>query len=219
MQAIERHVESLDWISLILLGAFILLSLVKSTYPQRFEEFISLLTSNKFMVFRGKEYKAFHPFNILMFLLNILSVSLFLFLLFQLFSPIETVDNQMVLFIRIATGYTSFVLVKFGIEKIIANIFDLDRIIDYYLYQKLAYRNFIALLLFIPLIFFFYAFTPPLILMYSLLGLLILMNVVSLSTIYKQNQSLISANWFYFILYLCTLEIAPYIILYKLFTI
>lgn len=219
MQAIERHVESLDWISLILLGAFILLSLVKSTYPQRFEEFISLLTSNKFMVFRGKEYKAFHPFNIFMFLLNIISVSLFLFLLFKMLSPIETVDNQMVLFIRIATGYTSFVLVKFGIEKIIANIFDLDRIIDYYLYQKLAYRNFIALLLFIPLIFFFYAFTPPLILMYSLLGLLILMNAVSLSTIYKQNQSLISANWFYFILYLCTLEIAPYIILYKLFTI
>ncbi|HSP12049.1 MAG TPA: DUF4271 domain-containing protein [Salegentibacter sp.] len=218
MQAIERHVESLDWISLILLGAFILLSLIKSTFPQRFEEFISLLTSNKFMVFRGKEYKAFHPFNILMFLLNILSVSLFLFLLFQMLWP-ATSEDQVVLFIRIATGYTSFVLLKFGIEKIIANIFDLDRIIDYYLYQKLAYRNYIALLLFIPIVFFFYAFPPSLLLMYSILVLLILVNLLSLSTIYKQNQSLISANWFYFILYLCALEIAPYIILYKLITI
>ena len=219
MQAIERHVESLDWISLILLGAFMLLSLVKTAYPQRFEDFTSLLTSNKFMVFRGKEYKAFHPFNILMFLLNILSVSLFLFLIFQLVWPGSLPDSPEILFVRIATGYASFILLKFGIEKIIANIFDLDRIIDYYLYQKLAYRNFIALLLFIPLLFFFYTFPPTPLILSIIFGLVLLTNTISLITIYKQNQNLISANWFYFILYLCALEIAPYIILYKLITI
>ncbi|HEY9184794.1 MAG TPA: DUF4271 domain-containing protein [Salegentibacter sp.] len=219
MQAIERHVESLDWISLILLGAFMLLSLVKTAYPQRFEDFTSLLTSNKFMVFRGKEYKAFHPFNILMFLVNILSVSLFLFLVFQLLWPGKITTSPIVLFVRIATGYASFILLKFGVEKIIANIFDLDRIIDYYLYQKLAYRNFMALLLFIPLLFFFYAFPPTTLVLSIILGLVILTNIISLATIYKQNQTLISTNWFYFILYLCALEIAPYIILYKLITI
>ncbi|WP_304138277.1 DUF4271 domain-containing protein [Mesonia mobilis] len=48
--------------------------------------------------------------------------------------------------------------------------------------------------------------------------MLVLTNIFSLLLIYRKNQSLITGNWFYFILYLCTLEIAPYFILYKVFT-
>lgn len=219
MQAIERQVESLDWVSLIFLAAFMVLSLAKSFYPQRFEDFTSLITSNKFMVFRGKEYKAFHPFNILMFLVNIMAVSLFLYLVLKHFWAEENFEEPLIIFIRIATAYTSFVLLKYGIEKIIANIFDLDEKIDHYLFQKLSYRNFGALFLLFPLLLFFYSFPPSAPVLFGLLGLLILTNIISLTNIYKQNQNLISANWFYFILYLCALEIAPYIILYKLFTI
>nr|WP_037318936.1 DUF4271 domain-containing protein [Salegentibacter sp. Hel_I_6] len=218
MEAIERHVDSLDWITLTLMGAFLLLAIVKTAYPQRFEDFLSLLTSNKFMMFRGKKNKAFHPFNILLFFVHLISFSLLFYLFFNFFWKDTTIE-PVFLFIRIATAYGSFVLVKFGLEKIVGNVFDLDSQIDSYLYQKLSYRNFIGLILLIPSLIFIYTFTPTAFTLYSLLGILVLTNIFSLLLIYRKNQSLITGNWFYFILYLCALEIAPYIILYKLITI
>ncbi|MDX1719582.1 MAG: DUF4271 domain-containing protein [Salegentibacter mishustinae] len=218
LEAVERHINSLDWITLTLMGAFLLLAIVKTAYPQRFEDFLSLLTSNKFMMFRGKKNKAFHPFNILLFFVHLISFSLLFFLFFNYFWE-ESSLEPVFLFIRIATAYASFVLLKFGLEKIVGNVFDLDAQIDSYLYQKISYRNFIGLILLIPSLIFIYTFTPTAFTLYSLLGILVLTNIFSLLLIYRKNQSLITGNWFYFILYLCALEIAPYIILYKLITI
>ncbi|WP_262506270.1 DUF4271 domain-containing protein [Salegentibacter mishustinae] len=204
--------------TLTLMGAFLLLAIVKTAYPQRFEDFLSLLTSNKFMMFRGKKNKAFHPFNILLFFVHLISFSLLFYLFFNYFWE-ESSLEPVFLFIRIATAYASFVLLKFGLEKIVGNVFDLDAQIDSYLYQKISYRNFIGLILLIPSLIFIYTFTPTAFTLYSLLGILVLTNIFSLLLIYRKNQSLITGNWFYFILYLCALEIAPYIILYKLITI
>ncbi|WP_072877726.1 DUF4271 domain-containing protein [Salegentibacter echinorum] len=218
MEAVERHIISLDWITLTLMGAFLLLAIVRTYYPHRFNDFRSLLTSNKFMMFRGKKNKAFHPFNILLFCIHIISISLLLFLFFNLFWSEPEIEPG-IIFIRIATACGSFILLKFGLEKIVGNVFDLDEVVDSYLYQKLSYRNFTALILLIPSLIFIYTYTPTPSALYTLLGLVVLTNVFSLLLIYRKNQNLISGNWFYFILYLCALEIAPYIILYKLITI
>ncbi|MDT0690715.1 DUF4271 domain-containing protein [Salegentibacter sp. F188] len=217
MQAIERQVDTTDWMTLILLTCIVMLAAIKIIYPQRFQEFMSLLTSSKFMMFKGKENQAFHPFNILMFFVNIAAVSLFLLILLNFFFPTPEDDSSIIIYIRIATAYGSFVLLKMGIEKIIANVFELDEKIDYYLFRKLGYRNFISLFVLLAAILLTYSFTPTRPILYSILGFLIVSNVISLIVIYRQNQSIISINLFYFILYLCALEIAPYIILYKLF--
>ena len=218
MEAIERHVESLDWITLILLLAFAIIVLVKSLYPQRFEEFFSLLTSNKFMLFKGKENKAFHPFNILLFLVNALSVSLLIFFIYKYFFS-EQISSPIIIYIRIITAYISFVLLKFGTEKIVANIFDLDDRLDHYLFQKLSHRNFISLFLLGICLILTYSVDPTSLVFYGIICFVLLANAISLFVIYKQNQNHIASNWFYFILYLCALEIAPYIILYKVITI
>src|SRR5690554_4050878 len=42
------------------------------------------------------------------------------------------------------------------------------------------------------------------------------LNVITLLYSYKKNGILIASNFLYFILYLCALEISPYIILYRL---
>ncbi|MDT0685180.1 DUF4271 domain-containing protein [Autumnicola psychrophila] len=217
MQAIERQADTSDWITLILLVCILLLAIIKMTYPQRFGEFISLLNSGKFMMFKGKENHAFHPFNILMFLVNMGAVSIFLLILLDFFFHVEK-EEAIIIYIRIATAYASFVLIKLGIEKIIANVFSLDEKIDYYLFRKLGYRNFISLFVLLAVILLTYSFTPTRTILYAIAGFIIFSNVLSLVIIYRQNQNIISSNLFYFILYLCALEIAPYIILYKLFT-
>ncbi|MDT0675140.1 DUF4271 domain-containing protein [Autumnicola musiva] len=218
MQAIERQVDSTDWITIILVACILLLAIIRNGYPQRLREFLSLLTSNKFMMFRGKENNAFHPFNILLFTVNMAVVSLFLFMLFTFFVDKAEEFSPVILYIRIATGYTCFVMVKTGVEKIIANIFQLDQQMDDYIFRKLGYRNFLSLFLFSAVIMLTYTISPTRNILYGLLLFLLVSNAISMVMVIKQNQRIVSQQLFYFILYLCALEIAPYIILYKLFT-
>ncbi|TBW30081.1 DUF4271 domain-containing protein [Gramella sp. KN1008] len=216
MQAVERISEYQDWITLVFLACFILLVFAKLWFPQRFEEFISLLNSGKFIAFKGKENKAFHPFNILLLGVQALAVSIFLFITYRYF--VELIQPAWIVFIRIFTAYLCLLLIKAGVEKIIGNIFEIDEKIDYYLFQKFSYRNFISLFLLFASLFLIYSLNPTALIIGLIGGIAITANSIALFIIYRRNQSVLSANWFYFILYLCALEIAPYIILYKLIT-
>ena len=216
MQAIERIHEYQDWITLVFLSCFILLVAAKISFPQRFEEFISLLNSGKFIAFKGKENKAFHPFNILLLCMQALVISIFIFIAYRYFFEFQ--QPALIVFIRIFTAYICFLLIKAGIEKIIGNIFEMDEKIDYYLFQKFSYRNFISLFLLIASLFLIYSINPTALLIGVIGGTAIAANSIALFIIYRRNQTALGANWFYFILYLCALEIAPYIILYKLIT-
>ncbi|WP_300435713.1 DUF4271 domain-containing protein [Christiangramia sp.] len=217
MQAIERIYEYQDWITIVFLICFLLLVLAKLLFPQRFEEFISLLNSGKFIAFKGKENKAFHAFNILLLATHTLAVSLFIYIAYNYFFTPST--PALIIFIRILTAYFCLVFIKAGVEKIIGNIFELDEKMDYYLFQKFTYRNFIALFILIASLFLVYTINPSTLIIGLIVVSAIIANLIGLLSIYRRNQNVLSANWFYFILYLCALEIAPYIILYKLITI
>ena len=107
-----------------------------------------LFFSDKYFLVHGKNDDIQHPFNILFFLPQIVGVSIIIYLAFQVFAPVEVVQNKWLL-VQIATGYAAFVLIKYLLEKIIANILSIDVIVNQYLYQKLSYRNFLAIILFI----------------------------------------------------------------------
>lgn len=218
MQAIERYTEPLDWITIIFIICFILIVLVRNLYTNRFNEFLYILTSNKFMLFKGKENNAFHGFNILLFSVNALSISVLIFWFYKYYTN-PSPANYLYIYIRILTAYVCFILLKFGVEKIISNIFNIDKVIDIYLFQKLSYRNYIALLVFPITLLLIYTLNISDLWVYGVAGFILLANLTGIFNIFKQYQKLISANWFYFILYLCALEIAPYFILYKLITV
>ena len=216
MEAVERAYEYRDWITLLFILCFTLLVIAKSLYPQRFQEFISLLTSGKFISFKGKENRAFHPFNILMLFFQSIVVSIFIYIIYSYYFEMES--SPLVTFIRIITAVICFVLIKTGIEKIVANIFELDEKIDYYLFQKFSYRSFISVLLFIGSLLLIYTLRPNTLIL-SIFGMIMLLgNAIAIFLIYKRYQLQLIQNWFYFILYLCALEIAPYYILFKVIT-
>ena len=212
----ERLIESSDWATYLLVACFVIFALSKYFYPKRFHEFSLLPINNQYFFAHGKNDELNHPFNMMLFVGQIISVSIFIFLLFEVFNPTETQNNKW-LFIQICTGYSVFVLIKFSLEKIIGSIFSLDSIINEYLYQKLSYRNFLGILFFIGNLFFLYAFPPSAVTLVVFVSVIVLLNAIALLYSYKKKGKLIMDNFFYFILYLCTLEIAPYVILYKSF--
>ena len=216
MQYIERYTESSDWVTLFLLGCVILYSIVRYAYPKRFQEFIMLPINNKYFLVHGKSDDVKHPFNILLFTGQVISVSLFIFLLIKTMNPLYEQSNPW-LFTQIFSGYTIFILVKLSIEKIIGSLFNMETIINGYLYQKLSHRNLLAVLVFIGNLVFYYIVEPTSTYLLLFLGLILVLNCLSLFYSFKLIGNKILGNFFYFILYLCALEISPYIILFKVF--
>ncbi len=216
MEFNERLIDSNDWATYMLVACFVLFALSKYFYPKRFHEFSLLPINNQYFFAHGKNDELNHPFNMMLFVGQIICVSIFVYMLFGVFNPSETQNNKW-LFIQILTGYSVFVLIKFSLEKIIGSIFSLDDIINEYLYQKLSYRNLLGILFFIGNLFFLYAFPPSAAALVVFASIIVLLNAIALLYSYKKKGKLIMDNFFYFILYLCALEIAPYIILYKSF--
>lgn len=211
----ERIIATNDWATYLLVLCFLLMALAKYFYPRRFGDFMVLPLNNKFFTIHGKEDNIEHPFNIIFFAIQVICVAVFINLLMNNFLG-EHHDDPWRL-VQICTIYGVFVLGKVTIEKIVANIFSMDAIIDHYLYQKLGYRNFLTLLLFCGILVFLYILPEHNQAMLVFAAAILVLNVIALLYSYKKNAVLIASNFFYFIVYLCAIEISPYIILYKLF--
>jgi hypothetical protein len=210
----QRLIESTDWATYLLLGCFVLYALAKYYYPRRFHEFFLLPLTNQYFFVHGKNDKLSHPFNMILFATQIICVSIFIFLLFQVFNP-KVIANNDWLFVQICTVYSMFILIKITFEKIVANIFSIDDLINDYLYQKLSYRNFLGIFFFVGNLIFLYIYPPTPMALLLFGGIALLLNAIALLYSYKKHGKLIFGNFFYFILYLCALEISPYVILYK----
>lgn len=203
--------------TIVIMTCLVLLAAAKLINPNRFQEFLMLVFTNKYFLVHGKSKEIATPFNIFLFGVQILSVSLFLYLLILAVKP-GFAQSTNYLFVLVVSAYTLFIGFKFCIEKIVANLFSIDDLIDSYLYQKLSYRNLFAVFLLAANILFIYSLPENETMMLVFLGIVLLANVLALVYSYRTNEKWIINNFFYFILYLCALEISPYIILYKAVT-
>ena len=215
LEEIARNITIPDWITLLIFGCLALVAAAKLISATRFNEFAQLVITNKYFLVHGKNHEIFTHFNMLLLIVQIVSVSLFLFLLSSFFIEGIALDNQ-TFFIQILGFYTLFIGLKYYIEKIIGTLFSIEKHIDVYLYQKLSYKNLIAILLLTFNIILLYALKPNTSLLLVMLFLIVLFNVISLLYSYKVQEKWVRGQLFYFILYLCTLEISPYFILYKI---
>lgn len=164
-----------------------------------------------------KSLQVLNLFSFYLYLLNAVVLSLGIYLLWNVFN-LKAEQSGYTLFLQIFVVYNVFVGGKYLIEKILANLFAIEKIFDNYLFYKLSFKNLIALLFLPIVILFFYGMQPSALIAIIATGLFLLLNFFALISYYKKNQNLVLGYWFYFILYLCTLEIAPYFILYKVFT-
>ena len=216
VQHLDRLYTSQDWITLLLLCCIIIITAVKMAYPLRFQEFLKLPLSNKYFFVFGKNDPIHHLFNVLLFIPKAICVALLVYKVIEWQKPAMLLDMPF-LFVKILMSFVGFVVAKVILEKTIGIILNIENIIHQYVYQKLSYRNLMSVLLLI-LLFIVTYITPinkEIMLVFCLV--IAVVNAIALFYSFKTNGKLIITNFFYFILYLCALEISPYIILYKVF--
>ncbi len=210
-----REIISTEWYTILIVLSIFILAIAKYIYTIRFDDFLLVIGNSKYLKIYAREQKFIDHFDSLLYTNLIISLSLFSFLAYN--TLFDSIVFTPLLFLKILIGIGALILIKILLERLIGSLFEIDDLMDTYLFQKTNYKNYIGLILLpINIIICFVAPSSPL-LIYITIGLIVLINIIGFITSFKTHQKTIINNLFYFILYLCALEIAPYIVLYKLF--
>jgi hypothetical protein len=207
-----RILENKDWATLLFVLTFAVVAMTKSAYETRFSEFSKLIFSDKYAkIYRDNSHMR-SSFTVGLFFVQIVSYAFFILLTINIFGYAEKTD--WILFIRIATFLLYFILGKYLIEKIVATSFNIDEFVELFNLQKVTYRTYIGVLILpINAILFYYNNIPKIVPL-IIIGISLCISVYSYFISIKTYQNAIIGKLFYFILYLCALEIAPYYFLY-----
>ncbi len=210
-----REIISNEIFTILLVLCLVLVATAKVLFTKRFNDFVNVLGNFRYLKVYSRELKAIDGFDALLFINLLISSSIFSVLIYQSF--VGEIEDIPTFLIKVFIGIAVIILAKTSIERLLGSLFDVENILDFYVFQKMSYKNFIGLLL-IPVNFILlFSVTPSPILLQILVLVFLLINCISIAASYKTYQSLIKSNLLYFILYLCTLEISPYLVLYKLF--
>ncbi|WP_055434761.1 DUF4271 domain-containing protein [Lacinutrix algicola] len=211
-----REVLSTELYTILLVICLVLVAITKLLFPKRFRDFQVLLINFRYLKVYSREQKFFDLFEGLLFLNLIISLTVFTLLCFNL--SVNLPKTEYITPPKLAFGISILFLIKILLERLVSSILNMDAIIDNYIFLKVSYKNFLGLLL-IPInAILMYSWYPTHTNTSIFVVLLALINVYGILLFIKNNLKTIKKNWLYFILYLCALEISPYLVLYKLYT-
>ncbi len=210
-----RIIPSQDWATAIFVLAVVLIAITRTVFEKRFADFVRLGISDKYVkVYRDPSHIT-GGFTILLFFVQLISLSLFILLALDKFGYAQKTD--WLLFTMIISLLGTFILAKFLIDKIIAASFNIDEIAEQFNLSKVSYRTYIGLAL-LPVNGILFYNDLPEIAYFIIISALLTTNLLTYLLALRNYQSIVVEKLFYFILYLCALEIGPYYFMYYWFT-
>ncbi|MFX0556392.1 DUF4271 domain-containing protein [Maribacter sp. CXY002] len=210
MEPILRYSDKVDWITILIFGSLLFIIGAKILHYSKFINFIILPFNNKYIFMYSKKEKLFNRFHILLTTFQIINTSLFIFLAWNTF---KHSTYEVLLYLLILSGFFLFIVIKTVVQLGNGFIFGNYRIFNEIVFKKTSYLNYSGIVLFIANLILAYVFPSSQFIVFLAISLFVLINLIGWVTVVKNHQILISNYFFYFILYLCALEIAPLIIM------
>ena len=197
-----RDIISNDSLTLILLGSLLYVIILKRINPTIFDQNLS---------FKKKELINKISNSLLgIKTLEILYNFLFISNLSILLTFFKNKNFELFVYYELLGFVSIFFVVKIMLDFSIGRLFSISELMKNYIWKKLVYHNSLGILLllfnFLIAYSIFDGYYMTLISIYISLVFLLF----SYCSIYFSMKKVIIKNWFYFILYLCTLEIIPY---------
>lgn len=201
-----------DIVTVVLCFCLLLIALTRFTEAKRLHAYLELLYSTKYVKRYGKDIKFFDAFNVVFYIVFVLSITVLCYPYINTQLPDFSILYR---YLLIFAGLFVFFGLKFLVELLIAKIFNIESVIKRYLFKKYSYRHFTVVFL-LPILAVltyhnYYHETATLYVLFFVFGV----HLINYFFVVKSFFILLRQNIFYFILYLCTLEIAPYVLLYK----
>jgi len=206
-----------DWTTVVFLLIFFLLGVAKWVYKERLFKLTSLFFSNEYFLAYGKDKKLIiNGFNTILFSVQSLALSLLMFSFFYFYKPLIIVNNGLIFFLKIVLFTTSFFILRYLVSLLLGVLFEVNKQQEYLAFAKISYL-FSSTVLILPLLFFVYYVKNYNLLVFQLtISVFTILLIIRYVVIFQNNKNKVLYQLFYFILYLCALEIAPFLLIYKL---
>jgi hypothetical protein len=211
-----RVIENKDWATILFVVAFATIAITKSAFENRFADFAKLIYSDKYTNVYKDGSHLNSSFTLALFFVQLISFAFFIQISLSHFGYASKTD--WIVFIQIITFLIYFVLSKFLIEKIIATAFNIEEVLEQFNLQKVVFRTYIGLFLLPFNIILFYNEGVSRNFMVIIITTVLIACALTYLVSIKNHQKIIFSKLFYFILYLCALEIGPYYFMYYWFT-
>ncbi|WP_179337197.1 DUF4271 domain-containing protein [Winogradskyella ludwigii] len=208
-----RNYITHEWFTIFTIIGLFAVVVAKYLNTLRFNDFMYVIGNSKYLKIYTKDQKFIDQFDSFLFINLSLSLSIFIYFAYSTF--ITPVNFELVVFLKLLLAVSTIIIIKTLLERLIGGLFEIESLIDNYLFQKITFKNFSGLVFLIANLFLLYTSIRLDIILISALTIVCIINVIGFLSSIKTHQKLINLNFFYFLLYLCALEIGPYILLYK----
>ena len=208
-----RNFITYEWFTILSILGLMAIVAAKYVNVLRFSDFLSVIGNSKYLKIYTKEQKFIDIFDGFLFINLAISASIFLFFGYSTF--ISPLTFELIPFLKLLFAVATIIIIKTLLERLIGSLFEIDAIVDHYLFQKTTFKNYSGLVFLAANLFLLYAKNYAEIIIIASFSLVCLINLIGFVTSFKNYQKILNPNFFYFLLYLCALEIAPYVLLYK----
>jgi len=200
-----------DWISILIFSNLFLLSYTKWRYDRKFTSFFKSIDPSVYFNNYGNNFFFNRFFGVSILVFSLLNVSLFLIFILNSLSLIKINIFQ---FLILFTFLLSIGLLSYLICSFLGYILRVKRETLTYSFNNLRFLFRISIFIFLILtIHNFYFFNTFLFLKTSFFCVMISYYMYSIVIIYNFLEK-VNQGKFYFILYLCTLKITPWVFIY-----
>jgi hypothetical protein len=216
-EGIERLSLSEDWITVILVLALVLIAVLKFSYNERFVKLFSLSYSDKYFTNYSKSKPLiFNSFHLMFFIIINFNISLLIYYAIKAFNPLK-ITNDFSFYVQIILILLLYFILRYLIGNLLSIIFSLPEEQNRITFLKISNLAYLSVLFFPLLVLINYSSLAihKVLIIFSLTIAIILLFVRYYSIL--KNLILNFNSFFYIFLYICALEIAPILVIYKMF--
>ncbi len=216
-EGIEKISATSNWITLVFLAVLILIAVLQFNFTERFSKLFSLVYSEKYYT----DYIKIRPlifnwFHVIFFLIILFNISLSIYFALNAISSPE-IDSQFYFYFQIFSLTLVYFILRYFIGFLLGNLFELEEGQNYFTFLKMSNLALISVMIFPLLILTNYSvgYFHKFLITFGIVASLAI--ALFRYFVLIKNEKLSFNNLFYLFLYLCALELAPFIVIYKLF--
>lgn len=211
-----RDILLKDAFTVIILSLIIIITLIKYNNHKKFNSLLKIFWNSSYLKKYKYEKVTYYPFDYFLQINFVISLGLFVFIYNVTYNG-NRLSFNFLEFLDIIQIIVAFLVLKNLTELVISWFFNIQWLTNLYLNEKINYNSLIGLIILPINVLILYFFNPSINVLFIFIYIILLLKLAAYINSFILHQKSIKKSWFYFILYLCTLEIIPYLLLYNFF--
>ena len=211
-----RDILLKDAFTIIILSLIIIITLIKYNNHKKFNSLLKIFWNSSYLKKYKYEKITYYPFDYFLQINFVISLGLFVFIYNVTYNG-NRLSFNFLEFLDIIQIIVAFLVLKNLTELVISWFFNIQWLTSLYLNEKINYNSLIGLIILPINVLILYFFNPSINILFIFIYIILLLKLAAYINSFILHQKTIKKSWFYFILYLCTLEIIPYLLLYNFF--